>query len=163
MAFRIGDIVYTHSTGKITLVPEEGKAKGQPFEVLAAKSMSMELGGKAIVLMGNSIVPVATALASAEPVFTFGLDVMQVTVDLAEHVGDGYAAIRYSGIVTWQRPGLAPVTFRALGCTIEKGFGFKSDAGGAPNDEISGKFRDMELVYKGKTYRPFSLQGGISL
>lgn len=163
MGFRIGDNVFTHADGQIKLIPLEGPKAGQPFTVRSAKSMSAELGGKAVALMGNSVVPVAVVLASAEPSFTFGLDVMQVSVDLAEHVGDGYARIRYDGVVVFTRPGLAPVTFILKGCVIEKGFGFKSDSGGAPGDELGGKFRQLQLKYKGKTSDPFALPGGVEL
>src|SRR5215208_7264900 len=141
MPFRVGDSAFVHADGQTRLIPEEGKAKGLPFVARAAKSISCELGGKAVALMGNSIVPVSIVLASAEPTFSVGLDVMQVSIDLAEHVGDGYARIRYQIVTTFTRPGLAPVTFICDGCIIEKGFGFKSDAGGAPGDELSGKCR----------------------
>lgn len=160
MAFRIGDRVFAHADGQIKLTPDEGKAAGQPFTARAAKSFSGELGGKAIALMGNSITPVAVVLASAEPSFTLSLDVMQVSVDLAEHVADGYARMAYSIVVTFTRPSLAPVSFLLDGCIIEKGFGFKSDSGGAPSDELSGKCRTIRMKYKGRIYDPFALPGG---
>ncbi len=161
--FQIGKRIFTHSTGAAAFVPNEGEAEGQPFTLPAIKSMSIELGGSAIVLEGNSIQPVATAYGKAAPTFNFGLDTMQASLGLMEHVGDGYAVIGYTITVTWQRQGLAPVTFRCLGCIIEKGFGFKSDAGGAPGDELTGKFQDLEVIYKGKTYRPFKLPGSINV
>lgn len=160
MAFRIGDKVFVHADGQIKLIPEEGPAAGLPFTCRAAKSFSGELGGKAIALMGNTIVPVSIALASAEPSFNVSLDVMQVSVDLAEHAGNGYARMRYQMVVTYTRPSLLPVTFTLDGCVIEKGFGFKSESGGAPNDELSGKCRTITLKYNGKTYDPFALPGG---
>lgn len=163
MAFRVGDTTFVHADGQIRMIPEEGKAKGLPFTVRAAKSISCELGGKALALTGTSIVPVSIVLVSAEPVFSIGLDVMQVSVDLAEHVGDGYARIRYQIVTTFTRPGLASATFICDGCVIEKGFGFKSDAGGAPGDELSGKCRTIKLKTKGKTYDPFGIPGGVSL
>lgn len=160
--FQIGKKVFTHSTARTVFIPDEGPAEGQPFGI-TAKSMAIDLGGSAIVLEGNSVQPIATAFGKASPTFSFGLDTMQIHMGLMEHVGDGYAVIGYTIQVTWQRAGLAPITFRCLGCTVEKGFGFKSDSGGAPNDEISGKFQDLEVIYKGTTYRPFKLPGTIDL
>lgn len=160
MAFRIGDDVFVHADGASKFIPSLGPNKGQPFLVRAVKSMTGELGGKAIAMMGNSIEPVAIALASAEPSFSFGLDVMQVAIDLAEHVGDGYARMPYQIITTMSRPGLAPVSFIFHQCIVEKGFGIKSDAGAQATDEISGKCRSIRLKYKGKIYDPFKLPGG---
>ncbi|MCC6559645.1 MAG: hypothetical protein IT372_42555 [Polyangiaceae bacterium] len=161
--FQIGDEVFVHADGTIKLIPGAGPAAGQPFTALAAKSFSGEHNGKAIALMGNSVVPVSVALASAEPSWSVGLDVMQVAVDLAEHCGDGYARMPYSIVVTYTRPRLAPVTFLLDQCVVEKGFGFKSDSGGAPGDELSGKCRSIRLKYKGKIYDPFALPGGVSV
>lgn len=161
--FQIGKKIFTHSTGSAAFAADEGPAEGQPFTMPGIKTMSVELGGSAVVLEGNSIQPIAVAYGKASPTFNFGLDTMQASLGLMEHVGDGYAVIGYTITVTWQRSGLAPVTFRLLGCIVEKGFGFKSDAGGAPGDELSGKFQDLEVIYKGRTYKPFKLPGSIDL
>lgn len=161
--FQIGKRIFTHSTGKAAFTPDEGPSEGQPFTVPGIKSMGVELGGSAVVLEGNSIQPIAVALGKASPTFNVGLDTFQVSLGLMEHVGDGYAAISYTITITWERNGLAPVTFRLLNCITEKGFGFKSDSGGAPGDELTGKFQDLEVVYKGRTYHPFKLPGAIDL
>lgn len=163
MAFRIGDDVFVHADASIKFIPSLGPNKGQPFLVRAVKSLSGELGGKAVAMMGTSIVPVAVALASAEPSFSFGLDVMQVSVDLAEHAGDGYARMPYQIMIVMSRPGLAPVTFIFDQCIVEKGFGLKSDAGAQATDEMSGKCRNIRLKYKGTIYEPFKLPGGVQV
>ncbi|MEO5726580.1 MAG: hypothetical protein ABI134_11925, partial [Byssovorax sp.] len=137
MAFRIGDKIHTHADGRVLLTPEEGARAGQPFAVRACKSMGVELGGKAITVMGNQILPVANALASAEPLISLGLDVGQVALDLADHAGNGYARMAWSASITLNRPGLPPMTWLAKHIIFEKGFGLKSDAGGAPSDEFS--------------------------
>ena len=160
MAFRIGDRVFVHADGSAKMTPEEGRSAGQPFTVRAAKSIKCEFNGKAVVMRGNRIEPVAIELAEAEPSFAIGLDVMQVSVDLAEHVGDGYARTRYGIVVVYTRPQLAPVSFLIEGGIVEKGFGLDSESGGGPKDEISGKCRTIRLKYKGKIYDPFALPGG---
>lgn len=163
MAFRIGDNVHVHADAQIQLIPSLGPNKGIPFLVRACKSMSGDHNGKAITMMGNSILPVAVALASAEPSFTFGLDIMQVSVDYMEHVGDGAARMDHRIVVTMNRPGLAPITFTHEQCIIEKGFGYKGDAGAQFTDELSGKCRSLKVKYKGKTFNPFTLPGAVEL
>lgn len=159
MSFKIGANVFVHADGQVKFIPEEGGSAGLPFS-MRAKAFSGEHNGKAIALKGNTILPVTVALAEAEPSFSVGLDVMQMSIDLAEHVGDGYARIPYQIIVTYSRPRLAPVSFILNKCIIEKGFGFKSESGGAASDEISGKCREILMKYKGRTYDPYKLPGG---
>ncbi|MEP7123148.1 MAG: hypothetical protein ABJE95_19625 [Byssovorax sp.] len=161
--FRIGDKVHTHADGRVIFTPEEGARAGQPFAVRACQSMGIELGGKVITLMGSQILPVASELASAEPSISIGLDVAQVSLDLADWAGNGYARMKWGASITLNRPGLPPMTWLAGHVTWEKGFGFKSDAGGAPKDEFSGKFTDIKVKYKGRTLDPFALPGNVQL
>jgi hypothetical protein len=161
--FRIGDKVHVHADGRVIFTPEEGARAGQPCPVRACKSMGIELGGKVISLMGNQILPVASALASAEPSISIGVDVAQVSLDLADWAGNGYARMLWSASITLNRPGLPPMTWLGKHITWEKGFGFKSDAGGSPTDEFSGKFTDIKVKYKGRTLDPFALPGTTQL
>lgn len=163
MAFRIGDKIHTHADGRVVFTPEEGARAGQPFAVRACKSMGLELGGKVISLVGNQIEPVANALASAEPSISIGLDVAQVSLDLADWAGDGYARMAWGASITLNRPGLPPMTWLASHVIWEKGFGFKSDSGASPTDEFSGKFTQVRVKYKGRTLNPFALPGTVAL
>lgn len=163
MAFQLGDDVFVDADARTKFSPGSGPKKGQPFAMLAAKSCSMDHNGKAVSMVGNSILPVAVELVSAEPSFTFGLDVLQVSIDLAEHAGPGYARMKWTISTTLNRPGIAPVTFIAEGCVIEKGFGFKMGGGAQPTDELSGKCRRIRMKYKGKIYDPFALPGSLDL
>jgi hypothetical protein len=163
MAFRIGDKIHTHADVRLIITPEEGQAAGQPFAVRAVKSMNLELGGKVISLQGTQILPVANAFASAEPSCSFGLDVAQVSMDLAAHAGNGYARMHYGWNLTLNRPGLPPMTWIGSHVLFEKGFGIKSDSGGAPSDEFSGKFTKLQVKYKGLTLDPFALPGSVPL
>ncbi|MEO7329442.1 MAG: hypothetical protein ABI193_12740 [Minicystis sp.] len=145
---------------KVTAEEDWSPAFEQPFTIVSAKSLNCENGGKIITLMGNSIEPVAIEFAAAEPSFSIGLDVQQVSLDLAEHVGNGFQRMHYTITTTFTRPGLPSVTFRMENALFEKGFGFKSDAGGAPSDELSGKHRKTIIVYKGRELDAFALPGG---
>lgn len=163
MAFRIGDVVYVHADASVQFIPQEGPQKNVPFRTRAAQKIEAKHNGKAISMKGTSILPVAVALGEAEPSFSVGLDVLQVAVDLAEHVGDGYARMPYTIVITMNRPNLAPVTFRLTQCIVENGFDLSSEAGGQPKSELSGKNRAVVMEYKGKTYDPFAMPGGIDI
>ena len=163
MAFRIGDDVHVHADASISFTPSLGPNKGIPFPVRACKSMAGDHNGKAIAMMGTSILPVAIALASAEPSGSFGLDVAQVSVDYLEHCGNGAARMQHRIVVTMNRPGLAPVGFIFEQFVFEKGFGLKSDAGAQMSDEMSGKCRRIMTKYKGKLFDPFTLPGAVEL
>jgi hypothetical protein len=164
MTFRIGNEIHVHADARVQLAPNEGPNARQPFTVRAAKSLSADNGAKAIVITSAGVLePVAVALASAEPSFSLGLDVMQVSTDYALHCGNGYQRMSHTATIVFNRPGLPPITFTLSQVIIEKGFGLKSDAGGQPTDEISGKFRRMRIKYKGKTLDPFALPGSVPL
>lgn len=158
--FRLGDNIFVHADAVCRLTPTEGGAKGKPFTVRACSKLELKFNGKSVTAKGNSIIPVAIALAEAEPSFSIGLDVAQVSVDYAEWCGDGYLRMPHGIVVTCTRPGLAPVSFKLRQAIIENGFGFSSDAGNQAKDEISGKMRELILNYKGKDYNPFALPGG---
>lgn len=160
MAFRIGDKVFVHADARVHLTPQEGANAGVPFLVRSAKSLKSDNGAKVIVLKGTSIVPVTVAVAEAEPSFTIGLDVMQVSVDYLEHCGNGAQRMLHNGQIVFVRKGLAPVTFELEDMGLEKAFGLSSDSGGAPGDEWSGKMRRLLIKYKGKGYDPFADPSG---
>jgi hypothetical protein len=163
MAFSIGDTTFVHADATVQFIPNEGPKKSIPFRVRAAQKLEAKHNGKAITMKGTSILPVSIALGEAEPSFSIGLDVAQVAVDLAEHVGNGYARMPYTIVITVDRPSLAPITFRLNQCIIENGFDFTSEAGGQPKSELSGKNRSMVMEYKGKTYDPFAIPGGVDV
>ena len=163
MPFQLGSNFFVHADAVTKLIPLEGPRANQPFTIKACSKLDCKMNGKAISAMGNSIVPVAIALASAEPSFSIGLDVAQVSVDYAEHCGDGYMRMRHNLITTMTRPGLAPVTFKVVSAIIENGFGVASGAGEKVTDEISGKMLNLVLVYKGRDYDPFKLPGGVNI
>jgi hypothetical protein len=162
--FKLGAVVFTHADVVFKMAPLEGPAKGQPFTLLACSKLEMKMNGKALSVKGNSIIPVAMALAEAEPSFSISLDTSLVSLDYAEHCGgQGYMRMGHNGTITATRPGLVPVTFKLLGMIIENGFGLTSDAGGNTKDDLSGKFREPIITYKGKDYHPFALPGGVNL
>lgn len=163
MAFQVGSNIFVHADAVVKLIPLEGPSANQPFTVKACNKIEGKTNGKAITAMGNSIVPVAIAMASAEPSFSLGLDVAQVSVDYAEHCGDGYKRMAHNIVVTMTRPGLVPVTFKIVTAIIENGFDLMSDQGAQVKDEFSGKMRNLILHYKGRDYDPFKLPGGVNI
>lgn len=163
MPFAIGSNIFVHADASVKLIPTEGANKGIPFTVRACSKIEAKKNGKAITAMGNSIVPVAIAMASAEPSFSVGLDVAQVSVDYAEHCGDGYQRMAHNIIVTATRPGLVPVTFKIVHGIVENGFDLLSEQGAQAKDELSGKMRELILVYRGRDYNPFTLPGALNL
>lgn len=163
MPFQIGSNIFVHADASVKLIPLEGPNANQPFTVRACSKLEAKTNGKAITAMGNSIVPVAIAMASAEPSFSIGLDVAQVSVDYAEHCGSGYKRMAHNIIVTMTRPGLIPVTFKVVTAIIENGFDLMSDQGAQAKDEFSGKMRELILRYKGEDLNPFTLPGALNL
>ncbi len=159
MAFRIGNKVFVHADGRTSFITNEGLNPGVPFLVRAVKGLDAEQGGKAIHIQGQSIQPQAIAIASIEPTWKLDLDYFQVGIDLLEHNGDGAGRMIYEIITTFERPGLAPVEFIYEDAVIEKGFGFKSDAGAQPSSAFSGKMGNLKIRYKGKLYDPYSTPG----
>lgn len=163
MPFKVGSNIFVHADVVTKLIPLEGPRANQPFTVLSCNKLEAKKNGKAITAQGNSIVPVAIALASAEPSFSLGLDVGQVSIDYAEHCGDGYQRMRHNIVTTATRPGLVPVTFKIVSAIIENGFDLASAAGEKVTDEFSGKMINLILHYKGRDYDPFALPGGVNL
>jgi|HubBroStandDraft_2_1064218.scaffolds.fasta_scaffold82989_2 hypothetical protein len=163
MAFRIGSTTFVHADGVTKLIPLEGQNANNPFLVRAVKSLDAQQNGKAISLQGQNIAPEAVAIASIEPSWKLGLDVMQVSIDLLEFAGSGAARMHYEIVTVFQRPGLAAVTFICEDAVIEKGFSVTSEAGDAPKDEFSGKMRRLLIRYRGKLYDPYTVPGGVAL
>jgi hypothetical protein len=163
MPFRVGSTTFVHADGRTKFIPLEGPNAGQPFLVRAVKSLEADQAGKAISMQGQSITPQAVAIASAEPTWKVGLDVMQVAIDLLEFAGQGAARMHYEIVTIMERPGLAPVSFICEDAVIEKGFGLKSDAAAQPTDEFSGKQRRLLIRYKGTIYDVFAIPGGVTL
>lgn len=163
MAFRVGSNVFVHADAVCKLTPLEGDSRGQPFTIKAASKFEAKLNAKVLAVKGNAIVPVALAMGEAEPSFSIGLDTAMVSVDYAEHCGSGWMRMAHNIVVTMTRPGLAPVTFKLKTCFFENGFGLMSDAGSQVKDDLSGKFRELLLDYKGKELDPFKLPGGVNI
>lgn len=163
MAFSIGSNIFVHADATCKLTPKEGDRRGQPFTIKAASKLEAKLNGKVIAVKGNSILPVALAAGDAEPSFSIGLDTVLVSVDYAEHCGSGYMRMAHDIVITMTRPGLVPLTFELLTCQFEQGFGLMSDVGAQAKDDLSGKFREFKLKYKGKTLEPFKLPGGVNI
>ena len=163
MAFTIGKNTFVHADVIAKLKPREGPNAGQPFTIRACDKLEAKSNGKAIAMKGNLIVPVAVEMADAEPSFSLGLSVAQVSIDYAEHCGQGAKRMKHDITVTMTRPGLQPVTWILDGCVIENGFDLMSAAGENVKDEFSGKMRDLRLKYKGVEYDLFKLPGGVTL
>lgn len=163
MPFQLGQNVFVHADAVAKATPLEGPRKGQPFTFKSPNKLEAKMNGKVVSIVGTSIIPVAIAMASAEPSFSIGLDVAQEGLDYAEHCGDGFMRMLHDITITMTRPGLAPITYRLLTCGTENGFGLMSDAGAQAKDELSGKFRELIIRYKGKDLNPFKLPGGITL
>lgn len=156
MAFKLGGKVFVHANASVRLAPHDGPHAHEPFRILACKSLGVETGGKVIMLYGTDVVPVALATASAEPSFTIEIDVMQVGLDYLQWCGDGALLMAHTGVITMDRPGLAPVSFMLDDMQFEKAFGFKSDHGDAPKDSCSGKMRKFRVKQNGIITDPFS-------
>jgi hypothetical protein len=164
MPFQVGQNIFTHADVVMKATPLEGPAANQPFTFKSCSKLEGKLNGKAISAMGNSIVPVAIAMASAEPSFSVGLDVAQEAIDYADHCGgQGYMRMGHNLVITATRPGLQPVTFKLITCFFENGFGLGSDTGAQLKDELSGKMRELLIRYKGRDMNPFTLPGGVNL
>lgn len=156
MGFKLGGKAFSHANGACHATPQEGKAAYQNYQFNTVKSLDFDHKLKAILLKGFTNGPSATVAGDAEPEFKVGLDVAQESSNYAVFCGDGFHVIHHELIVVFQRPGIVTVRFEFLDCIIESGFGWKSEAGGAPNAELSGKCR--KILVNGVD--PFVIAGG---
>lgn len=156
MGFKLGGKAFSHANGACHATPQEGKSAHQNFQFVAVKSLDFDPKLKAVLLKGFSNAPAAIVAGDAEPEFKIGLDVAQQSSDYAQFCGDGFAVMLHEFVVIFQRSGIVSVRFEFLDCIIESGFGWKSESGGAPNAELSGKCR--KILVNGLD--PFVIAGG---
>jgi hypothetical protein len=142
--FKIGDTTIAHADAKLTAVPDRGKNAGQAFTFGACKSIECDANVEATLLMGTSYEPIAIVAGNMKPDFKIGLDVWEQMADYAEFCGPGHIAFHHTLSVvysTFTPRGKKVKSVTLKDAVIQKGWGFKSEAGGAPSTDISGLAR----------------------
>lgn len=148
MPFRIGDTTIAHSDAKLTIVPDRGRNAGQAFTFEACKSIECDANVEATLLLGTAYRPIAIVAGVMKPDFKIGLDVWEQMADYAEFCGPGHIAFHHTisivySAATPKGKKIKSVTLKDA--VIQKGWGFKSEAGGAPSCDISGLCRDYQI------------------
>ncbi len=108
---------------------------GAPFRILSSTKATFAPGGKATLIKGSSIIPIATAIGTAEPK-------LDIECSNAFEVGKARRAVGGIGslcIVQFNliRVGMDPVTFVFLPCTWMDGGGFDGDDSKGFSDKIA--------------------------
>lgn len=146
--FRIGDTTIAHADAKVTMTPDRGKNAGQSFTFQSCKSFEADPNIEATLLLGTSYEPIAIVAGVMKPDFKIGLDVAEQMLDYAEFCGPGHVAMHHTVSVVYSTatPKGKKVKSVTLGdAVIEKGWGLKSEAGGAPSTDVTGKARTYKI------------------
>jgi hypothetical protein len=142
--FRIGDTTIAHAEAKVSIVPDRGRNSGQSFVFQSCKSFEGDANVEATLLSGTSFEPIAIVAGMMKPDFKIGLDVWEQMADYAEFCGPGHAAFHHNVSLVYSTAtpkGKKVKSITLIDAVIEKGWGLKSEAGGAPSTDISGKAR----------------------
>lgn len=101
---------------------------------------TMDPGGKAAYLKGNSITPVAIVIGSAEPKLDLEFSNAAEVATIVSTMG-GVGSVCIVSIV-FARPGMPVVGYLFKPCVIENGGGFDGDDSKGFSDKIALKFTD---------------------
>ncbi|HEV8462074.1 MAG TPA: hypothetical protein VGQ38_15345 [Gaiellaceae bacterium] len=134
-----------NSSTKITAL--EGPNKGRSLKIQSNETMKMDPGNKVKTVPGAGSGPLTVISGAAEPSFEFKLSTNIETKQLAQLLGNTHKRFQIS--VTYTRPGLKRITYRAKGCMAEKGLGLDSSHDNGVSDTVSGKCSDITFQEEG--------------
>lgn len=164
--FRVGDTTIAHADAVVSMVPDRGKNAGQVFKFSACKSFEADPNVQATLLEGTAYEPIAIVVGVAKPDFKISVDVWEQMADYAEFCGAGHIAFHHTISIVYSTAtpkGKKVKTVTIEDAVIEKGWGLKSESGGAPSTEISGKARKYKIGTTNGFPQPGSGSSGFSI
>jgi len=160
MSFQIGGSVYAHADAKVILRPR--KPGGQQKTFLSAKSFEGDANVESFLVEGTSHEAVAIGVGVIKPDWKISLANWDEVQEYAGLCGRGYQIMLHDLTIVFSQ-GARTATVTIGQCVIEKGWGVKSDSGGGPTVEMSGKARTLDMNGIGGVPAPGGGGGGGSL